>query len=117
MVFAMNHYENSQCRGLEEFQEDLNRFKYLKRLFCRFKEHGELKERLIINHLIVLYNIFGTEATKMLFFKMDQEHWPILKTFLIFLNFMPLEVIADKRIIESDIPLDEKVVEILRKIN
>ncbi len=117
VVYAMNNYENSQCHGVEEFQEDLNRFKYLKRLFYRFKEHGELKERLIINHLIILYNVFGVPAaTKMLFHKVEPEFWPQLKTFLVFLNYMPLEVIADKRIAESDIPLDEAIVEVLRKV-
>lgn len=115
--YAMRNYENSQCRGLDEFEEDLNRFKYLKRLLFRYKQNGELRERLILNHIIVLYNVFGVEAaTKMLFFRMEQEFWPQLKTFLIFLNFMPKEVIVDKRIIESDIPIDEEIVKILRKI-
>lgn len=116
MIFAMHNYDNSQCHGLEEFQEDLNRFKYLKRLFSRYKEHGELKERLIINHLVVLYNVFGPEATKMLFFKIEDEHWPQLKTFLVFLNYMPTEVIADKRIVESDIPLDTEIINTLRAL-
>jgi len=117
VLFAMNHYENPQCRGINEFEEDLKRFKYLKRLFCRYKQDGELKERLILNHLIVLNNVFGVSAaTKMLFFKIDEEFWPQLKTFLVFLNYLPVEIIAEKRIKESDIPLDTNIVDILRKI-
>jgi len=117
VVYAMHHYENSQCHGLVEFEEDLNRFKYLKRLFSRYKQGGELRERLILNHLIVLYNVFGASpATKMLFFKTDKEYWPQLKTFLVFLNYMPTEVIADHRIRDTDIPLDENIVQVLRKI-
>ena len=117
ILFAMNHYDNAQCKGIGEFEEDLNRFKYLKRLFCRYKQSGELRERLILNHLIVLYNVFGPEAaTKMLFFKIEPEFYPYLKTFLVFLNFLPTEIITDKKIQESDIPLDDKIVAALRKI-
>lgn len=116
-LFAIHNYQNAQCRGLGELEEDLNRFKYLKRLFYRYKENGELKERLILNHLIILYNVFGPQAaTKMLFFKIDKEFYPQLKTFLVFLNFMPMEIISDRRIIESDIPLDEHLVKVLRGI-
>jgi hypothetical protein len=116
-LYAIHHYQNAQCRGLGELEEDLNRFKYLKRLFYRYKENGELKERLILNHLIILYNVFGPEAaTKMLFYKIDKDFYPQLKTFLVFLNFMPMEIISDRRIIESDIPLDENLVKVLRKI-
>lgn len=117
LPYALHYYDNPQCHGLAELEEDLNRFKYLKRLFSRYKAGGELRERLILNHLIVLYNVFGTEpATKMLFFKTDKEYWSALKTFLVFLNYMPTEVIADRRIMESDIPLDEDIVKVLRKV-
>jgi hypothetical protein len=112
----MHNYDNPECHGVTEFEDDLNRFKYLKRLFYRYKERGELKERLVINHLIVLYNVFGSATTKMLFFKIEKEFWPQLKTFLVFLNYMPMEVIADKRIQESDIPLDENIIKVLRKV-
>src|SRR5208282_2363891 len=98
VLFAMHHYANPECRGINDFEEDLKRFKYLKRLFLRYKDDGELRERLILNHIIVLNNVFGIPAaTKMLFFKIEPEFWPILKPFLIFLNFMPMEVIADHR--------------------
>ena len=117
VIYAMKHYDNPQCKGILEFEEDINRIKYLKRLFIRYKQNDELKERLIINHIIILYNVFGPEAaTKMLFFKIDKEFWSILKTFLVFLNFMPIEVISDNKILESDIPLDNKIVTILRKV-
>lgn len=116
VLYAMHNYDNPECHGVTEFEDDLNRFKYLKRLFYRYKERGELKERLVINHLIVLYNVFGTATTKMLFFKIEKEFWPQLKTFLVFLNYMPMEVIADKRIQESDIPLDENIIKVLRKV-
>jgi hypothetical protein len=116
VLYAMHNYDNPECHGVTEFEDDLNRFKYLKRLFYRYKERGELKERLVINHLIVLYNVFGSATTKMLFFKIEKEFWPQLKTFLVFLNYMPMEVIADKRIQESDIPLDENIIKVLRKV-
>lgn len=116
VLYAMHHYDNPQCHGVGEFEDDLNRFKYLKRLLYRYKQHGELKERLVINHLIVLYNVFGAATTKMLFFKIEKEFWPQLKTFLVFLNYMPTEVIADRRIQESDIPLDDTIIKVLRKV-
>ena len=116
VLYAMHNYDNPECHGVTEFEDDLNRFKYLKRLFYRYKERGELKERLVINHLIVLYNVFGSATTKMLFFKIEKDFWPQLKTFLVFLNYMPMEVIADKRIQESDIPLDENIIKVLRKV-
>jgi hypothetical protein len=91
MIFAMKAYDKPNC-VMSEFEEDLKRIKYIKRLIKRYKVWGEeeLKERLILNHIIVLSNVFGIESTiKMLFFKFDKEDYPILKSFLIFLNFMP----------------------------
>ena len=106
LLFAARNYDNPQSSGTAEFLDDLQRFKYLKRLLKKY-EHGKvLRDRLIINHLIVIYNLFGIEAaTKMVFFKVDERHWPQLKTFLVFLNFMPDE---------SDIPLDNNIVSVLR---
>ena len=81
-MFAMKHYDNPQADGEEEFQDDLKRFKYLKRLFRKYKATGELKTRLILNPIIVLNNVFGNEASAtLLLFKIDQEYWAILKTF------------------------------------
>jgi hypothetical protein len=69
-LFAMKHYDNPHCRGVNEFNDDLKKFKYLKRLFRKYRAGGGLKERLILNHIIVIYNLFGVDAaTNMLFFK------------------------------------------------
>ena len=108
-IFAKRHYDN---RGAdqEEFNDDMNRFKYLKRLFRKYDTSKEFKSRLIINHIIILANVFGIEAaTTLLFFKVDKQHWSILKTVLIFLNYMPDEELID-------IQLDQKVMEELKRI-
>lgn len=118
LLYAAKHYENSQCLDTEEFYDDLKRFKYLKRLFGKYEESGELRERLILNHLIVLYNVFGQHATRMLFLKLD-SYYSYLKPFLVLLNFMPDKVIigADNRVIySSDIRMDAHIIEVLRKI-
>jgi hypothetical protein len=109
-LFAAHYYDNPQCENAAEFYDDLKRFKYLKRLFNRYLNYGDLQERLILNHLIVLYNVFGiTPANQMMFHKMEVEYWSTLKTFLVYLNYIPLE---DK----VDIPLDQEIVEKLRKL-
>ena len=88
-MFAMKHYDNPQADGEEEFLDDLKRFKYLKRLLKKYHEGGELKERLILNHIIVLSNVFGVEAsTTLLLFKIEPDYWPELKTFLAYLNMI-----------------------------
>ena len=119
-LYAAKHYENPYCYDTLEFYDDLNRFKYLKRLFSRYEETGELKERLILNHIIVLYNTFGVEpTTRMLFLKL-RGSYHVLKPFLVFLNYMPDVVrrigIEGKDIISSDIVMDEKIVDTLRQI-
>ena len=89
-MFAMKHYDNPSCVDEQEFLDDMKRFKYLKRLFRKYDTSKELKMRLIINHIIILANVFGVEAaTTLLFFKIEKNHWSILKTFLIFLHYMP----------------------------
>jgi hypothetical protein len=115
LLFAMHHYDNTQCHSLEEFEEDLKRFLYLKKLISRYRANGELRERLILNHIIVLYNIFGATTTKMLFYKIDKSNWDILVTFLVYLDRMP-EALPEYGIVLSDIKLDENVISILRKI-
>ena len=119
ILFAAKYYDNPQCFDTLEFQDDLKRFKYLKRLFTRYQETGELKERLIINHLIVLYNVFGPEATRMLFFKLEGFHH-YLKPFIVLLGYMPEVVrnvgVENKTYRSSDIPMDEEIIELLRKI-
>ena len=89
-MFAMKHYDNPSCVDEAEFLDDMKRFRYLKRLFRKYETSGELKLRLIINHIIILSNVFGVDATTtLLFFKTEVEHWSLLKTFLVYLHFMP----------------------------
>jgi hypothetical protein len=114
----MKAYDRPDCI-LSEFKEDLKRFNYLKRLFYRYRKTGEVKERLVINHIIVLYNVFGVEVcTRMLFYKMSLEDYSIIKTYLLFLNYLPLVVrgINGKDIITNDIPVDLTIAEALRTI-
>lgn len=115
LLFAMNHYDNPQCHSLEEFDEDLKKFLYLKKLITRYKKDNDLKERLILNHIIVLYNVFGANATRMLFYKVDKDYWDVLVTFLLYLGHMP-ESLPEYGIVLSDIKLDEKVIAVLRKL-
>lgn len=98
LIFAMKAYDKPNCI-MSEFEEDLKRIKYVKRLIRRYRLTGELKERLILNHIIILANVFGIEsAVRMLFYKFDKEDYDILKTFLVFLNYMPKVVYGIKGI-------------------
>lgn len=119
ILYAAKHYDNPQCFDTEEFYDDLKRFKYIKRLFNRYEITGELKERLVINHIVVLYNVFGQAATKMLFLKL-RGYYHFLKPFLVLLQRMPDQVGGigeDNRLVfSSDITMDEKIIEILRNI-
>ncbi len=118
IMYAMKAYNSPHCI-MSEFESDLKRTKYLKRLFRRYKITKLLKERLILNHIILLYNVFGADAaTRILFFGIDENDYDVLKTFLIYLNYMPDKIkgINGKDIISSDILLDMNVAEILRKI-
>jgi len=117
MIFAIKAYNKPNC-VMSEFYEDLKRIKYVKRLFIKYHKNKEIKERLVINHLIVIYNVFGANsATRILFYKVDEKYYTILKTFLIFLNYMPKYVmgIRGKNIRSSDISVDLKLADILRK--
>ena len=117
-LYAAKHYDNSSCTGLDDFYEDLNHIKYIKRLFNRHKTKGELKDRLITNHLILLYNVFGVEpATKILFFKLEEEYWSILKTFLVGLSVLPdvITGINNKDINTVEIEIDQDIVKKLRQ--
>ena len=117
--FAMKYYDNRQCTSIEEFNEDLNKIKYVKRLFNRFLETGELRTNLILNHLIVVYNVFENEAaTRMLFFRVEKKFYSILKPFLIFLTRLPEKVrgIDGEDIQTNHIPLNETTIKELRKI-
>lgn len=120
LLYAAKHYENVQCYDTIEFYDDLKRFKYIKRLFNRYAEEGDLKERLILNHIIVLNNVFGPEATtKMLFLKCKglEEY---LKPFLLFLNILPEKIenigIDNRTIYTKEIKMDTYILQELRKI-
>jgi len=89
LLFAIKNYENPQSVTKEDFERDLNLFKYIKRLLKRYRNSGELRTHLLLNHFIVLYNIFGEAATPMLFFKLERELWPSLKSFIVFLGKFP----------------------------
>jgi hypothetical protein len=108
IIYAMKAYDRPNCI-MSEFEEDLSRIKYVKRLIKRYKTTGELKERLILNHIIVLSNVFGIEpSARMLFFKIDKEDYDILKTFLLFLNYMPRHIngISGNHYNSADIGVD-----------
>lgn len=89
IMFAMKHYDNPTSVTYEDFEEDLNRFKYIKRLFKRYETTGELKTHLILNHIILIYNAFGDAATPLLFFRIEATYWCIIKAFMLFLNRLP----------------------------
>ena len=110
LIFAIKNYDNPSCNGMSDLEEDVKRFKYLKRLLKRYENTNVLSERLIINHIIVLYNVFGQVTTEMLFFKIEEKYWSYLKTFLVFLN----------RMTDGNLPhilIDLSVAEKLRKLN
>lgn len=115
LLIAMHHYDNTQCTSLAEFEEDLRRFAYLKKLFGRYVDNDDLKERLIINHLIILHNLFGVVTIELLFFKIDKHYWNVLATFLVYLGLMPDEI-PEFGIKLNEIELDERVLSALGKI-
>ena len=110
MMFAIRHYNNPQCEGEKEFQDDLKRFKYIKRLLRKYYETGILKERLLLNHFIVLNNVFRADAcATLLLFKIQKEYWPALKSFLLYLNILKEDEL-------KDVQEDDKVKEVLEKL-
>lgn len=117
-MYAMKAYDKPNCI-MSEFKEDMKRFNYLKRLFKRYRKVGELREQLVLNHLVVLYNVFGPEvSSRLLFFKVAKDDYSALKTYLIFLSCMPERVkgIKGQDIISSDIPIDLVIANALREI-
>jgi hypothetical protein len=119
IMYAMKNYANPQCVDIEDFYEDLNRISYVRRLFVKYKKNNSLRERLILNHLIILYNVFSAqEISNLLFFKIEREYWSALKTFLVYLNFMPerLLFLDNYIIMTTDIALDDNIIDILRRI-
>ena len=121
LLYATQHYDNPQCVDVEEFNDDLRKIKYIKRLFNQYSLGGDLKERLLLNHIIIFFNVFQTRAaTRILFFKLEEKFWPVLKTFLFYLKFMPedkIESINGKEITVTDILMDQGVIDSLRKFD
>ena len=118
MMYAAKAYDKPNCI-LSEFKEDMKRFNYLKRLFKRYRKLGELREQLVLNHLVVLNNVFGPDAaTRLLFFKMSKDDYSALKTYLLFLSCMPDRVrgIKSHDIISSEIPVDMTIANALRNL-
>ena len=119
LIYAAKHYDNPQCHTTEEFIEDLKRIKYIKKLITRYINNGELKDRLILNHLIILSNVFPPDVLcRILYLKMKSQ-FGYIKPFLILLNVMPevLYNVKDEATIKLDmIPMDERIIESLRKI-
>ena len=110
MMFAIKHYDNPQCEGEKEFYDDMKRFKYIKRLLRKYRDTNILKERLLLNHIIVVHNLFGSEAcVTLLLFKIQREYWSTLKSFLLFLN-----IIRDDEL--REVKEDNEVLEILGKL-
>ena len=106
ILFAIKHYESPHCVTREDFDEDMKRFKYLKRLFKRYYKDNKLRTHLIINHLIILYNVFGEAATPLLFFRLEREYWSLLKTILLYLNKYPIGMLPE---LEEDPDVQEEL--------
>lgn len=120
VLFAAKFYDNPNCTGTEEFEEDLNRIKYVKRLFRKYSNGSELRERLILNHLIVLYNVFEPKAcTRMLCFRL-YDYLTYLKPFLVYMNYWPERVDHigpnNFKIIDSEVSMDPNIIERLRQL-
>jgi len=112
IIFAIKPYENPQAITQEDFFEDMKRFKWIKRLLNKYKNTGELNIHLIINHFMVLYNVFGEAATPLLFYKLNKELWSILKTFVLYLGRLP----EYPKTSIHDIPVDIECLKILKSI-
>ena len=89
LLFAIKFYDNPQSVTKEDFESDLKRIRYVKRLLKRYKNNGELKVHLILNHLIILFNVFNEAAVPLLFYNLEEDLWPAIKSFLLFLNRIP----------------------------
>ena len=116
MLYAIKCYDTPNC-VMSEFHEDYSRIYLIKKLFTKYLNNSELNARLILNHIVIVYNVFGSEgATRLLFFHLKEEHYPLLKPFLILLHFMPDVVygIDGKNVLSSEIPLEEEIVKCLR---
>jgi len=121
LLYAMKEYNNPQCTEVEEFNDDLKKIKYIKRLLNQYVSEGVLKERLLLNHIIIFYNVFPpAAATRILFFKIEEKFWPMLKPFLFYLKLMPedrIESVMGKEIKTNEILMDQGVIDSLRKFD
>jgi hypothetical protein len=110
-AFALQNYDDPQCADIEDFQEDLRRFRYLKRLLHRYHESGEMRERLMLNHLITIFNVFGYDASmRMLKFKVREDaYWASIKTMLLYLGYIDESW-------ETAIHIDDKLAQRLREL-
>jgi hypothetical protein len=118
LLYAIKCYSKPNAI-MSEFEEDLNRIQYIKRLITKYRDSGEFKGRLILNHITVLYNVFGVEgATRILFFKLDEKDYEIIKPFLLFLSYMPIVVrgIRGKNYLSAQIEMDEEAVKCLKQL-
>ena len=116
LLYAAQNYRNPSCVSMKEFESDLKRFKYIKRLLKRYKKSGVLSERLILNHLILLHNVFNEALVPMLFLKFETDFWKEIKTFLVFLNYLPERYQISNATNETDVQLDINIINKLRKI-
>ena len=117
MLYAVKHYDNPQCCGMEEFNEDLNRIVYIKRLLKKYKRTGQLRNRLLLNHIITFFNVFGIpSALRMLFFKLDPDLFSALKTYAVYLGYIKEDAEPIENINIRDISLDDEILYCLRKI-
>ena len=112
LLFAIKFYDNPQAVTKDDFEDDLKRIKYVKRLLKRYKNTGQLKTHLLLNHFIILYNIFGEATTPMLFYKIEEELWSSMKTFVLFLGRLP----EYPKTFMHDVPIDMDCLEKLQKI-
>ena len=121
LLYAMKEYNNPQCTSIDEFNDDLKKIKYIKRLLNQYVSEGVLKERLLLNHIIVFYNVFPpAAATRILFFKIEEKFWPMLKPFLFYLKLMPedrIESVMGKEIKTNEILMDQGIIDSLRKFD
>jgi hypothetical protein len=112
ILFAIKYYDNPQAVAQDDFFEDLNRFKYIKKLLRRYVKSGKLKTTLLINHFIIVFNIFNDAALPLLFFKIEKELWSCMKTFLVYLNRIP----EYPKSFLNEIPIDENCLKILNSL-
>ena len=112
IMFAIKHYNNPQAVTQEDFYEDMKRFKWIKRLLNKYKNSGELNIHLLMNHFIILYNVFGDATTGLLFYKIDKDLWSILKTFIVFLGRLP----DYPKTTLHDVPVDANCLEVLKEL-